>query len=204
MVVLWKMIKVKKDEQTDEEFKLKPVIRYYHVFNVEQCEGLSIPNIKQREVNPITSCEEIINGMPLRPRIVFTGSEAFYKPVSDHIQIPQQNNFKTDASFYETIFHELTHATGHPSRLNRKEVMSVARFGSKEYSKEELTAEMGAAFLCGTAVIDNITLSNSASYIQSWLNALNNDNKLLIQAAGRAQKAVDYILNKQFKPDPIS
>ena len=93
------------------------------------------------------------------------------------------------------MFHELTHATGHVSRLNRKEVTDPSQYGSNLYSREELVAEMGAAFLCGHSGIENTTLDQSASYIQNWLERLKEDRKLVVHAAAKAQKACDFILD---------
>ncbi len=108
--------------------------------------------------------------------------------------MPGQDSFLSEAAYYSTLFHELTHATGHEKRLNRSGVTNTVRFGSKEYSKEELVAELGAAFLCGHIGIENETLDNSASYCQSWLLKLKADASLIPIAAQQAQKASDHIL----------
>jgi antirestriction protein ArdC len=105
--------------------------------------------------------------------------------------------FESAEGYYSTLFHELTHSTGHKSRLNRFEENSTDhQFGSESYSKEELIAEMGAAMLAGMAGISQVTLSNSASYLQSWIKRLKSDSRLIISAASHAQKAADYILGK--------
>lgn len=88
---------------------------------------------------------------------------------------------------------ELTHATGHEKRLHRRTLTDLVPFGSTNYSKEELCAEMGAAYLCGLSGIDNATIDNSAAYIHGWLGKLKRDPKVLVQAAAQAQRAVDYI-----------
>jgi antirestriction protein ArdC len=90
----------------------------------------------------------------------------------------------------------MTHATGHESRLGRLKTTNLAAFGSHAYSKEELIAEMGAAFLCACAGIETATLDNSASYIQSWITVLKGDSKLVISAAAQAQKAFNLIIGK--------
>jgi antirestriction protein ArdC len=99
----------------------------------------------------------------------------------------------------------LTHSTGHKSRVNRKGFDgndgAWSAFGSVPYAREELVAEMGAAFLCGNTGIENKTIDNSAAYIKNWLGKLKNDAKLVITAAAQAQKAVNYILNKQYKEE---
>ena len=111
--------------------------------------------------------------------------------------MPSRSCFESPEAYYTTLFHELTHSTGHTSRLNRFEKNSTDhQFGSESYSKEELVAEMGAAMLAGIAGISHATLGNSASYLQSWINRLKSDSRLIISAASHAQKAVDHILSK--------
>lgn len=119
-----------------------------------------------------------------------------YCPATDEINMANSENFGSSADYYATLFHELTHSTGHASRLNRLDCKRV-NFGSGDYSREELVAEMGAAFLCGEAGIFDRTVNNSAAYLQGWLKSLENDRNLIITAAAQAQKAVDYILNRQ-------
>lgn len=115
--------------------------------------------------------------------------------------------FRSGQEFYSVLFHELTHhATGHGSRLNRKGISGasgeLSAFGSAPYAKEELVAEMGAAFLCGQAGIVERTIDNSAAYIASWLERLRNDRRLVVQAAAQAQKAADFILDRHFTEEP--
>ena len=110
--------------------------------------------------------------------------------------MPELAQFETAEGYYSTLFHELTHSTGHTSRLNREGITKLNPFGSVEYSKEELLAEMGASFLCAYAEIGNQPLNeNSAAYLQGWLKVLKSDKKLIFKAAASAQKAMDYILN---------
>jgi len=130
-----------------------------------------------------------------QPEIRHSGNRAFYSPSLDYIQLPNKTSFNNEAGYYGTLFHELAHATGHANRLGRKSILEPSYFGSHEYSKEELVAEMAAAFICGHACIENMTIENSAAYINGWLKALKNDKTLLVHAAGQAQKAADYILN---------
>ncbi|MDD5697823.1 MAG: zincin-like metallopeptidase domain-containing protein [Victivallaceae bacterium] len=186
----------------DEEGKaeLAPMLRYYYVFNVSQCEGIAskhVPRPVMREFNPIDEAERIALEMPNPPEIRFDGSRACYIPRDDKIKMPSINAFKSDEELYSTLFHELVHSTGHESRLNRKGVTQAAAFGSRVYSEEELVAELGAAFLCGEAGIVNRTINNSAAYIRGWLSKLSNDKRLVVFAAGAAQKACDFILNKR-------
>ena len=111
--------------------------------------------------------------------------------------MPQPEAFDSAEAYHSTLFHELAHATGHPSRLARFDLNSpLAAFGSPDYSREELVAELGAAFLCAETGIANVTLENSAAYIQSWLQVLRNDKRMVVIAAAQAQKAADFILNR--------
>lgn len=128
------------------------------------------------------------------PEIKIDQSSAFYNPVNDYVGMPNPRTFLKDEEYYSTLFHELVHSTGHSSRLNRHEKLSDHRFGSKDYSQEELVAEMGAAYLCGITSIENAIIDNSAAYIKSWIRKFKEDKKILIQAASQAQKAVDYMV----------
>lgn len=201
-VVFWN-IKEKEVENDDGEKEVKKtfILRYYTVFNIEQCDGLEEPKVDgQEEVEvpePIDVCEAIVANMPNAPVIQFGGNRACYIPAKDEIHNPKIEDFDGNAEFYSTLFHELGHSTGHHSRLNRFKVDEpLAAFGSESYSHEELTAEMTACFLCGVAGIENKTLDNSAAYIHGWSKKLKDQPKMVIQAAARAQKAADFILNQ--------
>jgi antirestriction protein ArdC len=202
-VVFWKWLD-KKDAPTEGENNTNgkiPLLRYYSVFNLDQTEGITPPPAEETHnvFNPLEQAESIIAGMPLCPEIKFGGNKAYYSPSLDYVQISHQHTFDTIEHFYDTLFHELSHATGHAKRLGRKGVVETSYFGSHEYSKEELVAEMGAAFLCGHCGIEATTLENSAAYLAGWLKALKNDKTLLVHAAAQAQKSSDFILN--IKPD---
>ena len=189
--------KEKEEEKEDgqEDGRTAPIIRYYHVFRVEDCEGLKIEKIKEEGSTSIEAAEAIVLGMKNRPVIIEkTSAEAYYCPSTDTVQIPNRSQFPRIEEFYSTLFHELSHATGHADRLCRKTLTAAAAFGSADYGKEELVAEFGASFLCGAAQIDNTTIKNSASYIANWKKAIKADSKLVLQAAGMGQKAADYIL----------
>lgn len=203
IVVFWKLSKFKeKDEETGEEEEIKvPLLRYYRVFKVgEQTEGIE-PKRKEIEFNhdPIQEGENIIKGYINKPDLTYKSGGAYYKPSLDIVNIPPLKDFISPEEYYSTFFHELVHSTGHKERLNRAGVATLNPFGSEGYSKEELVAEIGASMLCGVAGIENEIIDNSASYIQSWLNALKNDNTLIVHASQQAQKASDYILNKKFE-----
>ena len=142
--------------------------------------------------------KQIVGSMPQRPEIRHGGRQAFYAPLTDSITMPERDRFASPPEYYSTLFHELVHATGHELRLGRKGIRSAsARFGSPTYSKEELVAEMGAAYVCGEAQIEKGTLENSAAYIRGWIAKLKGDATLAVKAAGAAQKAADFILDRK-------
>ena len=175
-----------------------PLLRYYNVFNIAQCEGIPIEKIPkqiERNNNPIETCEKIINEMPKRPDIRNNEQRAYYNRISDYVNIPRIETFNTSEDYFNTIFHELVHSTGHGERLNRKELLESKGMRSDKYAMEELTAEMGASYLKSYAGIPIEQLENNAAYIQSWLERLKNDKKFIVHASSQAQKATDYILN---------
>lgn len=198
MVVFWKWIE-QEDEET-KEIKEIPFLRYYNVFHIDQCEGIKakhskpLPNIAQ----PDEAAEAIARDYLTRSgvRLIHEeGNRAFYRPSTDSITLPLLAQFKDTAEYYSTLFHEMTHSTGHSSRLDR--LTKVAAFGSEDYSKEELVAEIGAAALVNHAGLEtSSSLTDSAAYIQSWLKALQDDKRLIVSASGRAEKAVNLILNQ--------
>ncbi|WP_136525729.1 ArdC family protein [Geomonas ferrireducens] len=201
-VVFWKWIDRKDSDGSDQEETKHgkvPLLRYYNVFNLDQVEGITVPPSPEATAtpfSPIERAEQIIEGMPLPPDIRHGSNKACYSPMLDYVKLPTPETFESSEEYYSTAFHELIHSTGHASRVGRKGIIETNSFGSHEYSKEELVAEMGAAFLCGHAGIEQKTLENSAAYIAGWLKALKNDRTLLVHAAAQAQKASDYILRR--------
>jgi len=203
-VVFWKFIEVPKDTTSQGEDATKPknipLLRYYNVFNTEQCEGLEgkIPATPTttKTIDPIETCESIVTGQPENhATITWGGDRAAYSPTLDTIRVPEKDTFRSSADYYSTLFHEIVHSTGHESRLGR--LSKLAAFGDGEYSREELVAEMGAAFLCAEAGVENTTtLENSAAYISHWRSFLKEDDAALVLSAGRAQKAVDWVLQR--------
>ena len=179
------------------------IIRAYRVVNLDQCQGPGIERFRDKhpaetpvrhDNDPIAACERIVDDMPNRPGIRFGGDRACYRMKPDVVDLPHLRSFVSSEEFYSTWFHELSHSTGHPDRLNRKTLTDGTPFGSPIYSREELVAEMGAAFLCAVAGIEDPTLQNSAAYIAGWLTYLRSDPKALIVAGAQAQKAADYVL----------
>lgn len=193
-----------KEIEEDGEVKTVniPVLRYYNVFHISQCEGIEskLDIFKTENENDIiTEAEKIINDYITREGInynIILGSDrAYYNPTNDEVVMPDIKQFDKAESYYSTAFHELTHSTGHNNRLDRFSKQKSHKFRSKDYSREELIAEIGAAYLNNIVGIDNSSVfKNSVAYIQGWLNALKNDVRLITIAAGQAQKAVNYIL----------
>jgi len=173
------------------------LMRYFNVFNAEQADELELPVDETEDIHhdPIETAEAIAEGYPNPPDKRVGGDRACYSPRNDTITVPSQDAFDVNEEYYSTLFHELAHSTGHETRLKRKGITDFDAFGSHQYSKEELVAEIGAAFLCAHAGIEQDTLANSTSYINSWLSRLKNDKKLVVQAAQQAQKAADHILD---------
>lgn len=171
--------------------------RYYRVFNIEDVTGIefNLPNLEhQHDFIPI--CEQMIDFMPKSPEIRIGGSEAYYAPPIDTVQMPTLAQFESPEAYYSTFFHELVHSTGHSSRLNRDEVMGKVRFGSLEYSQEELVAEIGSAFLCNQVGVETpSTFKNAAAYIHGWLSKLQDDKRFIFRAAKEAKQAAEYIVN---------
>lgn len=196
-VIFYKLLeKTTANAREDEKI---PMLQYYRVFHISDIEGIDF-KLPERIVNPdidlVKDCEEIISTMPNAPAIVFEGSQPCYIPSLDTVRMVGIEKFTSTDEYYQTLFHELVHATGHKSRLNRD---LTGGFGSNSYSIEELIAEMGASYLSALTGIetdtlpDNPLLDNAAGYIQGWLKALKNDRKMLITAASKAQKATEYI-----------
>ena len=146
--------------------------------------------------------DEIAANMPQPPVLKHGMTHAGYSPQKDCVEMPLWERFDTEESYFATLFHELVHSTGHEKRLKRNTLTESNGFGSDPYCKEELIAEMGAAFLCGQAEIAERTIDNSAAYLKGWLEQLKNDKTLIVQAAAQAQKAADFILGKNIV-DPI-
>ena len=116
------------------------------------------------------------------------------------IRIPAPSTFHSREDYYHSLYHEMIHASGHSSRLDREGVTQQARFGSERYSKEELVAELGAAFLSNEAgILDSVRFENSAAYLGSWINKLENDPRMIVSAASQAQKASDFVLGIEHK-----
>ncbi len=196
MVVFWKFIE-QEDEETHEK-KQVPFLRYYNVFHIDQCEGLTAKHMPELPATAKAdeTAENMIAAYVKRSGVTIKhqeGDRAFYSPASDSITLPLLAQFTETAEYYSTAFHELTHSTGHASRLDR--LSKTAYFGSEAYSKEELIAEIGAAALVNHAGLETAnSFRNSAAYVQNWLKVLRDDKRFIVSAAGKAEKAVSMIL----------
>jgi antirestriction protein ArdC len=199
-VVFWKLIEALNETAETEEQKTRtiPFIQYSTVFNLSQTEGIQAPKEVKPTIAPLAACEKIIEGFRDKPETIHTlEPRAYYQPSTDIVHMPNKQSFISADGYYASLFHEYTHATGHPKRLNRHATEQTNfDFGSKDYSREELVAELGSAFLCARAQIDNSVIDNSAAYLASWLNVLKEDKKLIVYASAKAQKAVNYMLNE--------
>ena len=184
---------VETDRDTGPRF-----FKYFLVWNIEQTTGLEalLPApVTTTPVAPDVAAEAIVAGYPNGPTMDHTSGAAWYRPSTDHVGLPPRDSFTGTVAYYATVFHELVHSTGHESRLKRFERGSALGKGSEVYSKEELVAEMGAAFLGAEAGLPD-NLDQNAAYIRSWLTVLKNDHGFVISAASQAQKATDHILGR--------
>lgn len=202
LIVFFKTSRVE-DKQTGET-KTIPLLRYYLVWNLEQTEGVAPiagrePTEQAPEFAPLEAAEKIMAGYPDAPSIRYAGDQAYYDPTSDAITLPPRDAFTTPEEFYSTAFHEMTHSTGHADRCARPN-WATSPFGSHDYGREELVAEMGSAFLAAEAGILVDTIDNSAAYLRSWVKTIQADPRAVVVAAGKAQAAADHILGR---PAPV-
>lgn len=187
-------------ENSNGETSTYAFLKAYSVFNIEQCDGLGGFTEKPmpvRDWNDFADAESVIaeTGAVIKHK---RGDQAFYIPSMDYIQMPEKDQFKTAYGYYGTMFHELTHWTGHKSRIDR--TLSMAK---REYAFEELIAELGAAFICSDVGFEYQNIDNHASYLNSWIKALENDHNYIFQAASAAQKAADFVLGKKKEAENV-
>ena len=209
MVVYWNVLNKAKEEtkESTTETKRVSILRYYFVFNIEQCENLESFLLESPEKfnTVIIPCEKVVNEMPNAPKIQFKEPGAYYHPVKDYVNMPKLKTFINSEAYYATLFHELVHSTGHKNRLDRKEVQSMTPFGSDIYSTEEIIAELGTCYLTSITGIAPITFENNAAYIQGWIERLQNNPSVIVYASKQEQKATEYILSvKQEESDEES
>jgi antirestriction protein ArdC len=181
------------EKEVDGKKEKMFVLRYYNVFHIDDIEGIE-SKLELKEHNIIEEAENVVRTYSDKPEIELKGERSFYNHKTDQIVVPQLNKFENPEFYYSNLFHELIHSTGHEDRLNRKTITECDESGGFKYSKENLIAEIGAAMLCGSVGIENITIENQAAYIQNWIQTLQSDKRLILHAAGAAQKAADYVL----------
>lgn len=200
IVVFWKIIEKEEVKDGKVEKTSIPLLKYINVFHVSQVDGVEPKTHQVINHEPIAEAEAIRNTYSARENISINevvGDRAFYSPMNDFIQVPAKEQYSDIMEFYSTLFHEMIHSTGHKNRLGRLESTGKFSFGNEEYSKEELVAEIGSAFLMNHIGIETIkTFKNSAAYIQSWLGVLKNDNRFIVSASSKAEKAMHYILGE--------
>lgn len=201
----------KKNERTGEtEIATYPLLRYYNVFHIKDTEGveskLQDPAEPDAPVADLPMCDEADSAIDAyvagQDGLKFINDResdrAYYSPAEDKVVVPMRKQFKDMAEYYSTAFHELTHSTLIESRCNRRTAGAVAFYGSHEYSREELVAEMGAAMLCSNFKVDTEkAFRNSVGYLQGWSAKLKGDPRAIVVAAGKAEKAVRYILGER-------
>lgn len=203
-VVFWK-IQVKQEENENGELEERhiPLLRYYNVFHISQTEGIE-PLHKEdlKEVEPIEAAEKVLHDYISREGITLESSisnEAYYSPMRDLIHLPVIGQFQRIEEYYSTAYHESVHSTMKKSRCDREQERKgkLVAFGSEEYSKEELVAELGSASIMNLLGLETVhSFRNSAAYIQSWIKALKNDPKMIVSAGSKAEKAVKYIFGE--------
>lgn len=202
IVTFWKIQLIEEEEDDGTKVKKQiPLLRYYNVFHISQVDGVE-PKEKMelQEHEPIEEAERIKQEYIEREHLQIyekITDKAFYTPTFDYIEVPCKEQYEHIEEFYSTLFHEMVHSTGHYNRLNRLESGASTRFGSATYSKEELTAEIGSAMILNRLGIETEkTFKNSTAYVQNWLQVLRNDNKFIISASSKSEKAVKYILRE--------
>lgn len=198
MVVFQKPLEKKVENEGEQPVKKKNMLRYYKVFNIAQCKDIPEGFMPKAgvPVEPMLECLAIVAGMRNAPKIINKKNEAFYNPKEDYINMPKMKQFENSLGYYSVLFHELIHSTGHQSRVGRKEIYDNPKFGTEDYSMEELTAEIGACYLKSFVGLPIEVLDNHAAYIKGWLEILRNDKRFIVYAASRAQHGVEYILNR--------
>ena len=182
--------------EAGEEAQTIPFLKRFTVFNCDQCDELPDEIATAAPPPPPSLIEPTVEALIKAAGIDFRigGNRAFYAPVEDYVQVPPPHAYFESINWHRTALHELGHATGHRSRLNRDQSGS---YGTKKYAFEELVAELAAAFGCASLGI--VPTVRHSDYIGSWLEVLREDNRAIVRAASQASKAADYLLS--FVPD---
>ena len=200
MCAYFEMVKRKGNEPAEQEDGEEgragffPMCKPFWLFNVAQIDGLpesfyTTTTEKAAEFNPIAEAESLLAASGAKIAHGFDG--AFYAPSKDQICLPERERFTSPENYYATALHELTHWTGHESRLNRQ---FGKRFGDNAYAFEELVAELGAAFVVGHVGFVDAIIENHAAYLENWLTVLKNDKTAIFTASKQASLAYDFIV----------
>ena len=206
--IFWTLWKHPKETDKNGKPKQITLLKVFRVFNLDQCEGVTLPprmekhdRTKKPTLNAnerIETADRIATEYMNREGIELEtgGNQPAYSYARDVVIMPKLKHFDDSEKYYQTFFHEIIHSTGHPNRKARK---IANKFGSSSYAKEELVAEIGAAYLCNVAGIEP-HIENTAAYLQSWLSALRNDKKLIVEASSQARRAVEYVTDTTDTP----
>ena len=194
------LTRTEQDDDGEEQEKVIPFLKAYSVFNVDQTEGLPEKYLAPAAVMPKRHdnarhavAEQFVANT--KADVCYGGDRASYSPLEDRIYMPNLDRFKESDGFYGTLLHELTHWTMRDERCPRKFRPSI--FGTANYAREELVAELGAAFLCADLRISLTPRADHADYIANWLEVLRNDKRAIFQAAATAQRAADFLHSLQ-------
>ena len=189
-IVFYKPVSGVKVTSEGETIIYNSVFTTSYIFNAEQVEGIEIKprNIEDKPFLNNVDIDNMVSNTGANIR--HSGNSAYYRPSEDYINMPVKSDFNDEAGYYATLLHELTHWSGAKHRLDRTK---GKRFGDTAYAFEELIAELGSAFLCEKYAVKGDI--RHEGYIQSWLQALKNDNKMIFSASAYAQKSTDYIVN---------
>ncbi|MEE8106314.1 MAG: zincin-like metallopeptidase domain-containing protein, partial [Planctomycetota bacterium] len=178
-----------KDANGADTLKTIPMLRHFHVFNIEQCDGVELDSVTLDELpepERDAQCEAFVAGTGAI--IHHGGSVACYRTGADDIRLPDRRAFVDAGAYYSTAFHELTHWTGPKSRYDRD---LSGRFGADAYAAEELVAELGSAFLCQRFAVDGAL--QHPEYVGNWLKVLKGDTRAVFTASSKARKAAEYL-----------
>ncbi len=176
------------------ELKKIPTMKLYRVFNLDQT-TITASSIPENEIVQAHIAEQIRDNFQDKP-VIYPHPQPHYNPIEDKIWIPHKNDFNLETNYRATLFHEGIHSTGSEKRMGRKEVMDrTVKWGDCDYSKEELGAELGAAYLSAFAGIQVDTIENSAAYVKGWMMKIKDNLDLLMRASADGWKACEYILN---------
>jgi antirestriction protein ArdC len=182
-----------KDSSGNDQISTYAFIKHFYVFNIEQCEDLTIPalpEIPEPSFNASDDVLAVVDRLELKGGLSHGGDSAYFRPSTDSIAMPAMAAFDAPEHYHATLLHECVHATGAKHRLDR-DFSKSRRFGDEHYAAEELVAELGAAMLCAKLGINGDL--RHAGYIENWLKALRNDKRYILTASAQAQKALDFL-----------